>query len=65
MPIETIRQLVHDRIIADNRRLCIPSVLEGWETDGTLRNSVEKIVVSESGTLVACFSSNYLLTYPL
>ena len=48
MSIQTIRKLAYERITSDNTKLWIPSVLQGWEKCDTLRNSVEKIIVSES-----------------
>ena len=63
MPIETIRQLVLDRVTADYGSIWIPSVLEGWEKCNTLRNSVEKIVISESGTFCQINARNRMIDF--
>ncbi|EJD01058.1 AAA-domain-containing protein [Fomitiporia mediterranea MF3/22] len=48
MPFDSIRKLVHQYLSNNNVSLFMPSVLSGWESSSILRDSVEKITVSES-----------------
>ena len=44
-----IRKLVYQYIRDNYDTLFFPTVVSGWEASATLRNSVERIVVSEDG----------------
>ncbi|KAH8113358.1 AAA-domain-containing protein [Phellopilus nigrolimitatus] len=47
-PFESIKKLVHQHLVENYECLFMPTVLTGWESCSTLRNSVERIVVSDS-----------------
>lgn len=48
-PFDSIRKLVHQHLTENYENLFMPSVLNGWDSCSTLKNSVEKIVISDSG----------------
>lgn len=58
-PFDSIRRLIHQHLAENYESLFMPSILSGWETSSTLRNSVERIAVSESGKLRVTVSHDW------